>query len=206
MMFHVSHFMLHFACLMACCFVSCFTACLTRHILSFMSYRVEASTIAEIVGMRLQERSMKADADHGNLIHVSNHVSFTSYRLCQTCMMTLLECVHRNMKADTDQGNMNRYSGVMRVLKHAWCLASCHASCFGSMHHVSSHASCRVSCCASFFMSCSHHVFCFMFYASVFTPEAYHIIDRGLRGACLTHVFVDDAHRLMLWTCMGVYW
>ena len=47
---------------------------------SFMSYRVEASTIAEIVGMRLQERSMKADADHGNLIHVSNHVSFTSYR------------------------------------------------------------------------------------------------------------------------------
>ena len=61
MMFHVSHFMLQFACLMACCFVSCFTACLTRHILSFMSYRVEASTIAGIVELCFQERSMKAD-------------------------------------------------------------------------------------------------------------------------------------------------
>ena len=47
---------------------------------SFMSYRVEALTSADSVGMRLQERSMKADAEHGNLIHVSNHVSFTSYR------------------------------------------------------------------------------------------------------------------------------
>ena len=50
------------------------------HPMSSMSYRVKASTSADIVGMRLQERSMKADAEHGNLIHVSNHVSFTSYR------------------------------------------------------------------------------------------------------------------------------
>ena len=88
------------------------------HPMSFMSYRVKASTSADIVGMRLQERSMKADADHGNLIHVSNHVSFPSYRRCQTCMMTLLECVHRNMKADTGQGDMTRYSGVMRLLSY----------------------------------------------------------------------------------------
>ena len=48
--------------------------------MSFMSYRVKASTSADIVGMRLQERSMKADADQGNLILASYHVSFTSYR------------------------------------------------------------------------------------------------------------------------------
>ena len=47
---------------------------------SFMSYRVKALTKADINGMHLQERNMKADTDHGNLIHASYHVSFTSYR------------------------------------------------------------------------------------------------------------------------------
>ena len=47
---------------------------------SFMPYRVKALTSADSVGMSLQKRSMKADADHGNLILASYHVSFTSYR------------------------------------------------------------------------------------------------------------------------------
>ena len=47
---------------------------------SFMSYHVKALTKADSNGMRLQERSMKADTDHRNLIHASHHVSFTSYR------------------------------------------------------------------------------------------------------------------------------
>ena len=45
---------------------------------SIMSYPIKSLTSADSIGMSLQERSMKADVDQGNLILASYHVSLTS--------------------------------------------------------------------------------------------------------------------------------